>query len=129
VYHALVVEELTAYLHAHAASWDLIVSADTLVYFGDLREVARAAARALRPAGALVFTVEAAAPEQAPAGYRINPHGRYSHTQDYLLRVLGVAGFVDVAATSTTLRKEASAWVDGYLVSGRMPAAPGKERP
>jgi predicted TPR repeat methyltransferase len=129
VYDALVVEELTAYLHAHAASWDLIVSADTLVYFGDLREVALAAARALRPAGALVFTVEAAAPEQAPAGYRINPHGRYSHTQDYLLRVLGVAGFVDVAATSTTLRKEASAWVDGYLVSGRMPAAPGKERP
>jgi len=123
LYDALVVEELTAYLRAHEASFDLVVSADTLVYFGDLGEVVPAAARTLRPGGALVFTVEASADEEAPAGFRIHPHGRYSHTRGYLVRVLGQAGFVDATVVETTLRKEAAKWVDGYLVSARMPPA------
>ena len=123
VYDELEVAELTAHLRAHAASWDLVVSADTLVYFGDLRAVAQAAARALRTGGGLVFSVEAAAPEAAPAGFRLNPHGRYSHTRDYLLRVLADAGFADITLNAVTLRKEAAKWVDGYLASGRLPGA------
>ena len=123
LYDELVVAELTAYLRAHPATWDAIVSADTLVYFGDLGEVVAAAARALRPAGALVFTVEAAEPADAPSGFRINPHGRYSHTHDYLRRVLGEAGFQDVTLTAALLRKEAGKWVAGFLVRGRMPPA------
>jgi len=123
VYDALVVGELTAYLRGHAAACDLIVSADTLVYFGELGEVIAAAAGALRPAGGLVFTVERAADGVAPAGYRINPHGRYSHAHGYLLRILGEAGFVDAVATQVSLRKEASKWVDGYRVSARLPVA------
>ena len=122
VYDALVVEELTAYLREHAASFDLVVSADTLVYFGDLGQVIPAAAKALRPAGALVFTVEAALETDAPAGFRIHPHGRYSHTRGYLLDVLGQAGLVDATVVETTLRMEAEKWVDGYLASGRLPA-------
>ena len=39
-------------------AFDVIVSADTLVYFGALEEVVAAAAKALRPGGVLVFTVE-----------------------------------------------------------------------
>ena len=35
-----------------------MVSADTLVYFGDLLEFCEAAASALRPSGLLVFTLE-----------------------------------------------------------------------
>ena len=38
VYHALMKAELTDYLHDNSEAFDLIVSADTLVYFGDLRE-------------------------------------------------------------------------------------------
>jgi predicted TPR repeat methyltransferase len=117
VYDTLVVEELTAYLRQHAETNDLIVSADTLVYFGDLAEVAAAAGKALLPGGALIFTVERAEPADAPSGYRINPHGRYSHTSDYLRRVLREAGFVDLAIREVTLRKEAEKWVDGWLAT------------
>jgi predicted TPR repeat methyltransferase len=123
LYDDLVVAELSAYLRAHPGAFDAVVSADTLVYFGDLGEVAAAAARALRPGGALVFTVEAAEPANAPAGFRLNPHGRYSHTRAYLVRVLGAADFVEVTTTGALLRKEAGTWVAGFLVGSRRPPA------
>ena len=40
------------------AAYDLIVSADVLVYFGDLAPVFVAVARALRPNGIFAFSVE-----------------------------------------------------------------------
>jgi predicted TPR repeat methyltransferase len=126
LYDVLAVAELTAHIQAQPAAWDLIVSADTLVYFGDLGEVVRAAARALLPGGALVFTVEATQPEVAPQGFRLNLSGRYSHTQDYLQHVLADAGFVGVTTTPVTLRKEAGQWVDGYLTSGTVPSPPSR---
>ena len=60
VYDDLVVAELTAYLEGSCGSCDLLASADTLVYFGDLRPVATAAAGALHAGGLLIFTVEKA---------------------------------------------------------------------
>ena len=58
VYDALHKFELTAYLQDNPGAFDVIVSADTLVYFGPLEQVVVAAAAALRPGGRLVFTVE-----------------------------------------------------------------------
>ena len=51
IYHALINAELTEYLRDHREAFDLIVSADTLVYFGDLTDVIAAAARACVPMG------------------------------------------------------------------------------
>ena len=54
MYDALVTAELTGYLEQHWQVFDLIVSADTLVYFGGLERVLGAASRAIeagRPAG------------------------------------------------------------------------------
>ena len=61
VYDALVQDELTEYLRNSREAFDLIVSADTLVYFGALEDIITAAAGALRPGGLLVFTLEHAA--------------------------------------------------------------------
>ena len=110
---------MTTYLRRHEQASDLIASADTLVYFGELGEVTAAAARTLRPGGVLVFTVERALPDDAPSGYRINPHGRYSHTADYLSRTLAQAGFLEPTIREVQLRKEANQWVEGWLVSAR----------
>jgi len=123
VYEALVVAELTTYLQQHPACFDAIVSADTLVYFGDVQEVLAAAAKSLRPEGTLVFTVEALAAD-AGTDYRINPHGRYSHARDYLERMLEQTGFAVPAITEVTLRKEATNWVDGYLIGAQVRPGP-----
>src|SRR3954469_74519 len=49
VYHALVRAELAEYAGANDEAFDLIVSADTLVYFGELTGIVAAFVRALRP--------------------------------------------------------------------------------
>lgn len=124
VYDELVVEELTSYLRGHASSYDLIISADTLVYFGDLQEILVAAAAALRPGGALIFTLEYADPGEAPAGYRLNPHGRYSHTRGYVAELFADAGLVEPEIREISTRKESKQWVPGWLVRAQRPALP-----
>ncbi len=124
VYDELVVGELTGYLRGHARGCDLVIAADTLVYFGDLAEVLAAAAGALRPGGALVFTLERAQPSDAPAGHRLNPHGRYSHTRDYVAGLLADTGLVEPAIREISSRKESKQWVPGWLVRARRPPTP-----
>ena len=118
VYDDLEHGELTAYLEAHPGAFDLVVSADTLVYFGALEAVLGAAATCLRPGGVLAFTVEALDDESA-ADYRINPHGRYSHRGDYVRRTLANAGFSDIDIAPAELRREGGKPVAGLVVTCR----------
>ena len=115
VYDQLVKNELTQFLLMRPGEFDLILSADTLVYFGSLDEVAAAAAAALRPGGLFVFTVEelAAAPGGVP--YRIETHGRYSHTPAYVDDALRRAGLAPVIAHAD-LRTESALPVAGLVV-------------
>jgi predicted TPR repeat methyltransferase len=123
LFDALEVHELTAFLRANENCFDLIVSADTLVYFGDLTDVVHAAAKALHPGGTLIFTLERTKPSDPPDAFRLNPHGRYSHADGYVRQVLERARLGVQAITEVTLRKEAGAWVGGWLVSaGALPA-------
>jgi len=122
-YDALAVAELTAFLDAHPAAYDLIVSADTLVYFGALEAAGRAIARALRPGGWLAFSAEQAGADAAPGGFRLEASGRYSHTSDYLARVLAGAGMAVRSVEEATLRRELDRPVAGLIVLARKPAA------
>lgn len=117
VYHELAQAELTAFLEARPGEFDLIVSADTLVYFGDLTRALRAAAGALHPMGALVFTVERW--KGAKRGVRLNEHGRYSHSAPYLRGALAEAGFSVEAMATETLRSEAGKPVGGFVITAR----------
>lgn len=115
-YDVITQAELTAYMQQQLSKYDIIVCADTLCYFGDLQKVMTAAAGALRGAGTLVFSVEKAEPEQAPAGYRIAYSGRYLHTEAYLAKVVAVAGLQLRALEPHVLRMEAGKPVEGFVV-------------
>jgi predicted TPR repeat methyltransferase len=123
VYDELLQTELTGYLRGSREAFDVIISADTLVYFGALDEVVAAAAAALRPGGLLVFTVEHARGESAP-DFRLELHGRYTHTQPYVERVLTAAGLTPGIAHAE-LRMESGVPVAGLVVRGRKPRADG----
>jgi predicted TPR repeat methyltransferase len=124
LYDSLVEAELTEFLKGHPGAYDVIASADTLVYFGALEEVIGAGARALRGSGLLVFTVERSAEADAPAGYRLHPHGRYSHTDTYVRSVLSGAGMESIQIEPVDLRKEAGSEVGGWLVTARRGGSP-----
>lgn len=113
VYDELLKHELTAYLRDSAETFDVIVSADTLVYFGPLEDVVAAAANALRPGGRLIFTVE----ELNGTGYAISPSGRYRHAREYVERVLATAG-LQSHIVPAELRLEAGDPVAGLVVRG-----------
>lgn len=120
-YDALVRAELTAFLATHPRCFDLVVSADTLCYFGALEEVLQAAAAALQEGGFLVFSVEAAS--EVPT-FKLNLHGRYSHHPDYVRRTLEASGFTVLEIRSETLRKEAGEGVAGLLATARQGVEP-----
>jgi len=113
VYHALTKAELTQYLRDHSEAFDLIVSADTLVYFGDLTGVIAALAGALRPNGLVVFTLEHAVADSID--YRLELHGRYSHARAYVERLLTFAS-LQSKIIQAELRTEAGTPVPGLVI-------------
>jgi predicted TPR repeat methyltransferase len=114
-YDELVVDELTAFLSAHPAAYDLVASADTVCYFGDIGPLMTAAAGALRPGGHVIFTVE----RGTAAGFQLNANGRYCHTDGYVKEALAAAGLTTVMIAAGFLRMEAKKPVAGLLVVAR----------
>jgi predicted TPR repeat methyltransferase len=120
----------------YTSSWDVIASADTLCYFGDLEPVLQAASRALRPDGVLIFTLERL-PEHQPAadprpgtpihpprpGFVLQTHGRFAHDESAVRTALAAEGFRAVLMR-VALRMEGGRRVEGILGVGRKPAAP-----
>jgi predicted TPR repeat methyltransferase len=116
-YDELIESELAEWLANRSAEFDLIVSADTLCYFGALEQALHGAARALRPGGRVVFTVERAA--DGVADYHLDPTGRYSHAENYVRQVLSASGLDEIVIEHVVLRHERGQEVHGLLAGAR----------
>jgi predicted TPR repeat methyltransferase len=119
VYDELHEAELTAFILSRPATFDIIVLADVLCYFGRLEPAIHAAHAALLSGGLLSFSVEVLAETPAEECFQLGAHGRYSHTRPYLERVMTEAGFASPGIEAVVLRQELGEPVKGYLVTGR----------
>lgn len=124
-YDELALGELTAFIASRPATYDAIISADTLCYFGVLGPVLAAARGSLLPGGVLVFTLEQDLKAEAGPGYRLQKHGRYCHREEYVRDSLAQAGAIQVDIDHETLRQEDGEPVHGLVVSARWPGKPG----
>ena len=115
LYDTLAEAELGAFLAAHPDRFDLIVAADVLCYFGALDSVLAQAATSLKPGGRLAFTVERLG--SSAESYRVSPHGRYAHTEDYARAALASAGLTITRLDHATLRFESGEPVEGLVVA------------
>ena len=122
VYDELVKGELMAYLARCTETFDVIVSADTFVYFGPLDDVVAVGGNAMRPGGRLIFTVEELVGAEHDREYSLGMSGRYRHAPEHVERVLKAAG-LRVEIVSAELRLEAGEPVAGLLVQGAKPLA------
>jgi predicted TPR repeat methyltransferase len=119
-YDELVVAELCAFMRARSQRYDVVLSADTLCYFGALEEPLAAAHTTLRPGGWLLFTLERLDARAAEERHRLQPHGRYAHGQAYVEAAMQAAGFGELTIETGTLRRERGSDVTGLVVAARM---------
>jgi len=114
-YDHLYQAELAQFLEDSPGAFDVIASADTLVYFGPLESVLAGAHGALRPGGWLAFTVERSRDGDVVLG----SHGRYGHGEEYLQSTLAAAGFAEVNLAPAIPRTEGGEEVEGFVVRAR----------
>jgi predicted TPR repeat methyltransferase len=113
VYRRLAVGDLVSFVaHEAAASADLVLAADVLIYVAELAPVFAGAARVLAPGGLLAFTVEA----HDSDGLLLHASLRYAHGRDLIEAGLAVAGLALVSLARVVLRTEAGAPVTGWAV-------------
>lgn len=111
LYSGLVEDEATAYLTKQQQQFDLIVSLDVLMYFGDLAALFAAVADRLAAGGVFAFSFETGQLDD----YRLSPSGRFAHDPSYIER-LSNSCFTRIDDVSTTLRLEANRPVAGHIV-------------
>ena len=121
VYDELVTAEIAGWLEQSTERYDLITSADTLCYSGDLSRIIEAFAAAMRSGGTLVFTLEQTQSSADDHGYTLHSHGRYSHTEAYTRSVLERSGFVFGSMETAVLRYEEKNAVAGLIVLASIP--------
>ena len=113
LYDSLEVAEITAWLTRSAErDFDLIAACDTLIYFGDLRQVLLPAANRMRRGATLAFTVERG--EDTP--FRLTDSGRYVHGESHIREAAAEARLAVVSVDTTVLRYEYGDPVTGLVV-------------
>lgn len=118
VYAALHQGEIVSWLAASPTSFDVVVCADTLNYFGVLGPVIEAVASRLVAGGRFVATVELDAAESS-ATFRMQASGRYTHRAAHLESLLTVAGLSLERSQEAPLRVEYGAPVRGLIFVAR----------
>lgn len=111
IYDALAVAEIVAWLNGCEDPFDLIVSCDCLIYFGDLREIACAAARKLPPGGVFAFSMELG----THYPFHLADTGRYTHHPDHVRDAAQAAGLDVVRLDQAFLRMEYGSEVTGLF--------------
>jgi predicted TPR repeat methyltransferase len=115
-YDELVEAELTSFLLNHPAEYDLIVAADVLNYFGDLDPVMSVFRAALRDDGLVAFSVERLGDDTPASGpFKLNPHGRFSHSEAYLRRYADTSGLAMLSLEAAILRTEGGRPAHGFI--------------
>jgi predicted TPR repeat methyltransferase len=109
-YTELVKAEAMAYLEATPTRFDLIFAADSLIYFGDLGPLLRAAASALAQGGLFALSIELTTGN----GFTLQPSGRFAHSLEHLKAAAG--DFAILEAVESSIRLEAGRPVTGLYV-------------
>ena len=117
IYDRLEIAEITGWLDQGGKLFDLIVSSDCLIYFGDLGGIVTAAARRLVPGGLFAFSMERG--NRSP--FHLTDTGRYSHHPDHVRDVAAQAGLEVSQLNEAFLRYEYGEEVMGLYAVLRKP--------
>jgi predicted TPR repeat methyltransferase len=119
IYDDLVLGDLETVLPQSNRLYDLILAADTIVYFGDLGPLFGRIARRLEPGGFFIFAVEASPGES----WEQMPTNRFRHSEAYLRGEATQAQLDFVAIVNCAIRREFNDPVAGFAVALQKPSS------
>lgn len=111
-YDVLECAEIGAWLDGCTESFDLIVAADVLVYFGDLAPLMQQVSAHLHAGGWFACSVEI----HAGAGFVLQTSSRYAHAASYMEEVALAAGLAIVVRVMAILRYDGGKPVNGTVM-------------
>jgi len=118
IYDDLILGDLETVLAAPGPSYDLIVSADTMVYLGDLAPTFRGVVNRLVAGGYYLFACEA----KDGTGWEQTAASRFRHSEAYLRDEAARSDLAFFARMDCTLRYEKEAPVPGFAVALQKPS-------
>lgn len=115
IYQSLINADVVDFMNTTTERFDVFIAADAFIYFGDLAPVFSGIKRCAGPNAYVIFSTEAMEGE----GFRLTPTGRFTHSTDYVERVISDLRMQLVASRSEVIRKEQNTDVQGdlFLVS------------
>jgi predicted TPR repeat methyltransferase/Flp pilus assembly protein TadD len=118
LYDSLVEADLVNFMENNPAGFDIVLSADVLIYIGEIAPLVQAAYLALRPGGVCAVSVESLN-DDAGTPYLLAPSGRYQHTGQYVREAFTAAGFTVDALQKTSVRLENTVPIPALIVVAR----------
>ena len=110
VYDRLIVGDIVDILSVSTEKYDLFVSSDVFMYFGELTTIFNAVRNCCNEDALFMFSVES----QVDGQYSLLETGRYSHSENYIL-TRASDGFKPIESQEVKLRKEKQSWVIGQI--------------
>jgi predicted TPR repeat methyltransferase len=117
IYDDLILDDLETVLALPGQHYDLILSADTMIYLGDLTPTFFGVANRLTPGGFYIFAAESKTGE----GWEQTPADRFRHSLSYLQAETARAGLCFIDVMETVLRLEANEPVPGFVAAVQAP--------
>jgi predicted TPR repeat methyltransferase len=111
IYDSLETAEITEWLGRGQTLFDLIISCDCLIYFGDLSRIVRSAAERLKQGGIFAMSMERG--DRHP--FRLTDTGRYTHHPDHVRKAAAKAGLTVARMDESFLRMEYGNEVTGLF--------------
>jgi len=111
IYERLVEDEIITFLEQSAATYELIVAGDVLIYMGKLDQVFRLLPACLARQGRIIFTTE----QLDGDSFTLRPSGRYAHSRSYIRGLARENGLRVLEVKTDTLRQENGQWIMGEI--------------
>jgi predicted TPR repeat methyltransferase len=119
IYDSLILGDIETMLQVVERAYDLMLAADTMIYFGDLAPTLEGALKRLVPGGFYLFAVE----RMEGHGWEQTEDRRFRHSEAYLRVVAATAGLDFAGLMECVLRRQGNEPVPGLAVALRKPAA------
>jgi predicted TPR repeat methyltransferase len=125
IYDELILGDLETVLNEPGPAYDLILSADTMIYIGDLGPTFSGVSNRLVPGGFYIFACES----KDAGNWEQTEANRFRHSEAYIRHEAAKAGLHFAGIMECALRNESAQPVPGFAVALRKPLAAQRTAP